>query len=92
MGLKNVFSRAKKVAEGYVAPVDPVAAAHRQAVAAALEDSEQTGLLQQDPDAWMHSIDEADLMLEHLFEIAENNDWFDIDEEEQNIQLICPGP
>lgn len=88
MGVKDLFRKAKTVAELYVAPVDPVQTERRRQ-SSAIRASDTEGLLSHEhPDDWMQDIDEADLMLEHLFEIAEGNDWFDIDEEENNIQLM----
>lgn len=90
-GVKNIFRKAKVVASSYVAP-DPDAQRRKSTIGALTEvenDSEEAGLLPvEGSSAWMTEIDEADIMLEHLFEIAEGNDWFDIDEEEQNIQLM----
>lgn len=91
MGVKNFF---KKAAQSYVA-ADPKAALAERQMSVARQHSIALGLDETDPlvpavgsDAWIQEIDEADLMLEHLFEIAEGNDWFDIDEEEHNIQLM----
>ena len=90
MGVARFFGKAKKVASGYVAP-DPAQAraeAARDTLTKTIEMTEEkTGLLAVS-DEWMRDIDEADLMLEHLFEIAEGHDWFDIDEEDENLQLL----
>lgn len=89
MGLTNFFKKAQVVAESYRAPEQGSSNhAHNKSLSSALD--EEDTLLQPEPasDSWMAEIDEADLMLEHLFEIAEGNDWFDIDEEEHNIQLM----
>lgn len=89
MGVKNLFRKAKVAADSYVKP--DLQALRRSSVANALssdKDEEEELLPVQGSSAWMLEIDEADIMLEHLFELAEGNDWFDIDEEENNIQLM----
>lgn len=87
MGVKNIFRKAKHVAGKYVAE-DPDAnvAGTQKSATGAVDGAEELPL--EGTCEWMQEIDEADLMLEHLFEIAEGNDWFDIDEEENNIQLM----
>ena len=90
MGFKDIFNKAKSIGSGYRAP-DPAQVANDQRRRSTRADAgeqleEVTPII--GSDAWIQEIDEADLMLEHLFEIAEGNDWFDIDEEEYNIQLM----
>lgn len=84
MGIKNVFRKAKDV---YLAPASEALPSKKEKSIALTGDDELL-LPMPGTSAWMQEIDEADIMLEHLFEIAEGNDWFDIDEEEHNLQLM----
>ncbi|BFZ57040.1 hypothetical protein PYCC9005_004090 [Savitreella phatthalungensis] len=92
MGLKSVFGKARKAATEYVSPDAAQAQATHQKNAIshsmAYMDEKEGLLSADDPSNWFRDIDEADLLLEHLFEIAEGNEWFDIDEEDEDLQLL----